>query len=601
MAGTTVQIEAGIPRVRRRERRNFALLLVILFYLAVWLFTGAHFMADTNVYTQAILRHQNGWGGVDYRLTTGNPFWDFGHVLWRPFGWLCFVLTRPGTPGIVNHNQRAEVLLALFGINFLASIGGVICFFLLARSVIGKEWPALLATVGLFSADAYLDYAHSGNAYVVGLACLIAGMYFSLPGRMPEGMPERVSEGAWVRALSAFSAAVMFALAVLFWFPYVFVLPAAMAAPLLLYGRERRRLRLAMLTLAACVVVGLAVYGSAIAIAGIRSSVDLRDWILSSGHGQIQPGGFRAAARLAFSVPRSFVNMDRDGMWLKRYLIHDPYAPVTIRNLFRLSLWKVVLFYATASVVCFELLRSQRGRILLFLLAATVLPIFIFALFIFEAGSIERYLPLYPLIFLALGYVLASQQASRASKALLAVALAAMFAVNVNAMRRGTLEQTKDKAVARIHDLVPLLGPNSLVLAVNEQDSLAQFRQNFPMDAINLNGDWRSYDVLEINTERLSTWREDLAKRVLGTWRRGGDVWLPMRFLSIRPDPDWNWVEGDDQRIRWTDLPNFFSGFETGPAVGGPDGFVLLRDSPQNRKRLAQPVSLRRAAKVKGP
>src|ERR1700722_4331208 len=207
MAEATVQIEAGIQGARRRERRSFALLVLILFHLAVWLFTRAHFMADTNVYTQAILRHQSGWKDVDYRLTTGNPFWDFGHVLWRPFGWLCFLITRPGTQWIVNHNQRAEVLVTLFGINFLASLAGVVLFFLLARSVIGSEWPAALATAGLFSADAYLDYAHSGNAYVVGLACLIAGMYFSWPERVAERLPERVRDGSWVRDLSSCSAA----------------------------------------------------------------------------------------------------------------------------------------------------------------------------------------------------------------------------------------------------------------------------------------------------------------------------------------------------------------------------------------------------------
>jgi hypothetical protein len=279
--------------------------------------------------------------------------------------------------------------------------------------------------------------------------------------------------------------------------------------------------------------------------------------------------------------------MDRDGMWLKRYLVHDPYAPVTTMSLFGLSLWKLALFYASAVVVCLELSRSKTGRILLLLLASTVLPILVFAIFIFEAGSIERYLPLYPFVFLAFGYVLASKQSKRASKALLLFALAAMIAVNVNAMRRGTLEARRAEAVARIHDLLPLLGPKSLVLAVNEQDSLAEFRQNFPLDPINLDFDWRTYDVLEINTERLSTWREDLAKRVLATWQRGGAVWLPMRFFRAQPRPEWNWVEGDDKRISWSDLPLFFSQFEIGSAVGGEDGFLLLQDNSKNRKILS--------------
>jgi hypothetical protein len=581
MTEAVVKLDSSSREIGREKHFAAALPILLLVYLAAWAFTGAHFMADTNVYTQAILRHQSGRGGVNYRLTTANPFWDFGHILWRPLGWLGFVLTQPGTQLLAHQNQRAEVLWTLLGINFLAALGCVLLFFLLARKVIGDDWSAVLATMGIFCADAFLNYAHTGNAYVVGLACLVAGIYFSCSEKVPEASLGR-----------ALIAALMFALAVLFWLPYVFVLPAAMAAPLLLYGYDKPHMRLTTQTLVACAAIGLAVYGSAVAVVGIRSLSDLRDWILAAGHGHMQPGGFRAAARLAFAVPRSFVNMDRDGMWLKRYLVHDPYAPVTTRSLFGLSLWKLALFYASAVVVCVELSRSKTGRILLVLLATTVLPIFVFAIFIFESGSIERYLPLYPFVFLAFGYVLASEQSKRASKALLLFALAAMIAVNVNAMRRGTLEARKAEAVARIHDLLPLLGPNSLVLAVNEQDSLAEFRQNFPLDPVNLDSDWRSYDVLEINTERLSTWREDLAKRVLATWQRGGAVWVPMRFFRAQPRPDWNWVEGDDKRISWTDLPTFFSRFETGVAVGGEDGFRLLQDSPHNRAIL-DPLSQR--------
>lgn len=586
MGEVVVRIEDRSRESRQLKQGGAALLILTLVYLTAWALTGAHFMADTNVYAQAILRHQHGGGDVDYHSVTGNPFWDFGHILWRPFGWICFVLARPVTQLIAHQNQRAEVLLTLIGINFLASLGSVLLFFKLSRKVVGNEWSAMVATIGFFSADAFLDYAHSGNAYVVGLSCLLAGMYLACS--------ESFSQTTLYRSLSA---AFFFALAVLFWLPYVFVLPAAMAAPLVLYGNEKKRRRAAWQTVISCAAFGLGVYSVVIAVVGIHSLVDLKAWILASGHGHIQPGGLRAAARLAFSVPRSFVNMDRDGMWLKRYLVSDPYAPVTTTQLFGLSLWKLVLFYAAAGVVGFELLRSKPGKSLLFLLASTVLPIFVFAVFIFEAGSIERYLPLYPFVFLALGYVVYSKQTMRASKALLVVALAAMMVVNVSAMRRGTLAARKAEAVGRIQDLIPLLGPDSLVLAVNEQDSLAELRQNFPMDPINLSSEWRTYDVLEINTERLSTWREDLAKRILRTWQRDGTVWLPVRFLRAQPKPAWNWVEGDDKRVHWTDLPAFFSKLETGTAVGGEDGFLLLQNGTRNKEileRLTDPdISMR--------
>jgi 4-amino-4-deoxy-L-arabinose transferase-like glycosyltransferase len=575
-----VQVEPEIRKRQRPRAGNLAAGAFVVCYVAVWAMTGAHFMADTNVYAQAILRHQAGAVEADYRLLTSNPFWDFGHLLWRPSGWLGFWLMKPFTLWIAHGNERAEVLLTLFGINFLASAACVLLFFLLAKRIVANQWSALIAGVGLFSADAFLDYAHSGNAYVVGLAFLVAGMYFS--------WSENVSRLAVSRAAAA---GVMFALAVLFWFPYAFVLPAAVAGPLVIFGNEKPRRRLAAYTLAVCAGVGLVVYASVIVAIGIRNFTDLKEWILAAGHGQIQPGGFRSAARLAFSLPRSFISMGRDGMLLKRYLVHDPYAPVSFARLLGLSLWKPGLFYAAAGAVCLELLRSRRSRAMLFVLFGAV-PILFFAVFIFEAGSIERYLPLYPFVFLAVGYILADKQASRASKAVVAASLIALIAVNGNAMRRGTLEEQKAEAIARIHELLPLLRSDSLVLAVNEQDSLAQFRQNFPMDPINLDTQWRTYDVLEINTERLATWRLDLAKRVHANWERGGSVWLPARFLSATPKPDWNWVEGDDSRIRWTDIPSFFSRFDVGLVIGGEDGFALWQDTPRNRDLLASLIQI---------
>ncbi len=563
-----MKLQPGPERSRWTNRFDVALLLTLVLYLFAWSFTGAHFMADTNIYRQAILRHEYGRAAVNYRLSTSNPFWDFGHLLWRPFGWLCFETSKPITRAVTHNNVQAEVVSTLIGINAVAGLVSVALFFLLARRVIGKDQPAALATIGFFSADAFLNYTHSGNAYVVGLAFLVAGIYCSFS----EDGYETVCAGYTL------AAGLMFALSVLYWFPYVFVMPAALAAPLVLRGNDAQRRRRLWQMLAVSATLGLVAYGVGIAAAGIRNLTDLQAWVLAASHGQIQPGGVRSLARFAFALPRSFINMDQDGMWLKRFLLHDPYASVTAVDLLRLSLWKLALFYTVAAFVCLELWRTRQKQLVLLL--AAVLPICFFAIFIFESGSIERYLPLYPFMFLAFGYALATSK--RFSRVLFISALAVIVVVNLHAMSKATLDSKKALVESRIHDLLPLLKPNDLVLAVNEQDNLAEFRQDFPLDPINANRDWQTYDVLEINTARLATWREDFAKRVLACWQRGGAVWLPKRFVYPRPNPEWNWVEGDDKRVKWTDLPAFFSQLELGASVGGADGFVFLVASPKN-------------------
>jgi hypothetical protein len=577
---TAVQVEFERRPGRRKKSVGNALVVLLVFYFSAWLYTSAHFMADTNVYSQAILQHQHGGAIVDYRLTTSNPFWDFGHLLWRPLGWAGFVVSRPVDGVFGLHSERAGVLSTLISINFLAGLSCVVLFFLLTARMFEGTWPALLASIAFCTADAFLNYAHSGSAYVVGLACLVGGMYLSSFRQSENLLPGQ-----------AVLAGVMYALAVLFWLPYIFVLPAAILLPFLMEGVDRGRLHFAGRMLLACALVGMIAYFSAMAAVGIRNVADFRDWALASGHGQIQPGGLRAIARLGFSLPRSFINMDRDGMWLKRYLLHDPYAPVRLSDLFRLSWWKLALFYASLGAICLELLRFRKGRLVLSGLVVALVPIVVFAIFIFEAGSIERYLPLFPFLFLPFGYVLSSDKASGLMKGLLISFLICMATVNIAAMSRKTLARQRALATARIHDL-PLLKPSSLLIAINEQDNLAEFRQNFPLDPVNLDAQWQTYDLLEINTARLATWQEDFAKRALGTWRRGGSVWLPTRLLQARPNPDWGWVEGDDRRVRWNGVISFFARFKTGPAIG-EDGFVELQDNLTNREILAAVSQLR--------
>ena len=182
MVETGAQENSGVREFRPK------LIILMIAYLGIWVSTLAHFMGDTNVYAQAILRHAYGFSD-DYHLTTSNPFVDFGHLLWRPLGWLFFVIARPATRLLTHQNQRAEVILTLIGITFLASAVGVVVFFLLARRLVGDDWSALWASVGFFSADAFLNYAHTGNAYILGATCLVVGIYLTVPREAADGVP----------------------------------------------------------------------------------------------------------------------------------------------------------------------------------------------------------------------------------------------------------------------------------------------------------------------------------------------------------------------------------------------------------------------------
>jgi hypothetical protein len=135
------------------------------------------------------------------------------------------------------------------------------------------------------------------------------------------------------------------------------------------------------------------------------------------------------------------------------------------------------------------------------------------------------------------------------------------------------------------------LKPNSWAFAANWQDNLINFSRSFPLHPLNRNSNLRIGALISPGEPEVARWRQEFSTRVQSTWAKGGDVWISRRIWSDKPRPEWNWVEGDDKRVSWTDLHNFASHLELGQSVGGDDGFVLLTPSDQNKKVLAEAVN----------
>ena len=94
------------------------------------------------------------------------------------------------------------------------------------------------------------------------------------------------------------------------------------------------------------------------------------------------------------------------------------------------------------------------------------------------------------------------------------------------------------------------------------------------------------YDVVQIGNERIRRWRQEFAARTSQVLDAGESAWISKRLIAEKPDPSWNWTEGDDLRISWKDLRPFFIEFDYYEDVGGADGFLRLQNSPRNRQIL---------------
>ena len=540
--------------------------LVLLAYTFASIFTSAYFMGDTADYAQSIVAFSQ---GRNYQ------FWEFGHVLWRPLGFLVFSLFSRVTQLFVGTDPYVNATVILLTLSWFAGLITVLSLHGLLTRVCAKRTVVTTTTIAFIFLLAFLNYFHTGSSYVPGLSLVVLAMYILVAHRDKE---KRIP---WAAILSGSGLAG----AVCFWFPYVLVVPAAAISHLFFLGFNRRRVVLVVHTAIVFAVLTGLTYTIVMLHIGIHSASDFKAWMALTS----RPGGVTSnsgLAKVVFGFARSFISMGNDGMIFKRYLLHDPFNPVSALGLLKLSIWKLLAFYLFILFILLNLLTSAIGRRVIVLLALAALPVIAFAVR-WQGGDPERYLPLYPFLIVSLALSLESVRARAIPKYAVLLFLGAAVITNITATATPSLDKQHEVSATRIRVLLPLLGEESRVVTANWQDDLINFNRSFPLDPINRNNNLHLVSVITPGEAQTVRWREDFSLGAQSTWGKGGDIWLSKRLFASRPLSDWNWVEGDDPRVSWTDLHEFFSRLEVGQSVGGDDGFVLILPSSHNKEILA--------------
>jgi len=559
--------------LKSRIRELLAPLLVVLFYIGAVAFTNAHFMADTGGYVVSILAYAGVGEYVAENPVVGdfrseNAFWEFGHLFWRPLGLLLFMVFSPVSSLAVCSEPSYNVLFLLMSMNFVAGLLSTLLLYALINRLTDQRWLAVLVAVCFVFSHAFMNFSQTGSSYIAGLAFLMTAFYLLLKDK---GKLSR---------LTAIFAGLACAGALTLWVPYAAVIPGTIAAPLVLFELNRREKKSVIYAAIAFLLASAIAYFIVMAAVGVHSPSDLRDWISASSHG-VRTSGL---ARMLFGLPRSFIHMGNDGVLFKRFLLNDPFNPVTATDLVRLSLWKFALFYLALGSLLSGLFISSARRVLLLLLLIAG-PLIFFAIS-FDGGAVERYLPIYPIIFLLLTWGLGDARVRRVFKVVPVLFFGFAMLINSSVMARIVLDKQNETTAARVQAVVPQLKPNSWLVTTHLQDDLVQFQASFPFEPVNRHNVYQVYPLIVLNSDQVYIWREAFALKMLEAWAKGGDAWLSTRLFSAKPEAFWNWAEGDDLRVPWSDIHKFFAQFETGTHAGGADGFVLLEKSKANQRLL---------------
>jgi hypothetical protein len=283
-----------------------------------------------------------------------------------------------------------------------------------------------------------------------------------------------------------------------------------------------------------------------------------------------------------FGFPRSFLSMGDEGILFKRFFFHDPYAGITLMDIVRVSLAKVAAFYLGLLILVVGLWKSATGRrVLVPLLAALLLNAGVAVAI--ESGSRERYLAIYPFLFLGLAIVL--RTGGRLLGGATALLCCGMIVGNGLSFSAPAVSAAAKIQRDRMRPLSTLKS-GDIVYTVSNQDGLIGARFDFPFDP-ELNR-MPEVDTIFPVGGQVDRWRSVFAASVLSTWNSGFDVWVTTRVLADRPKLDWNWVEGDDSRISWRGIHEFFHDVEWSGSLGLGDTFQRVEKSERNRALFAR-------------
>jgi hypothetical protein len=458
----------------------------------------------------------------------------------------------------------------LIHFNFVASAVCAAAMWILMRLVKGVSVTAAVLCCSAFLAtNGFIVLSRTGTAYMPGLGCLLVACCCALQASKRNSLQLAVC------------ASVFTAVSVIFWVPYVLSAATVACACLLAWekGNPGRRLtKSAALILPVAGLVTVIAFAIAAYVRHIGTSAEFWDWVRSAAQG---PRGNRQWLRVFFGLPRSFLIVGDDGVLWKQFLFRDPYAGVRWWDVLRASAWKIALFYAVMGVTALELIRKAPQRWVLLWASIAVLPALALAV-AFESGSVERYLALYPAVFVAFACVL-SHCSARPARALVAFFCGVLIISNLWASFRPLVDRQRANSLARLGAV--RTGNNAdvgglTVYTLNLRDEIAALYD--PNDR-SLDSIPRVEPLIPTLTTQIANWRGLFAQTLLETWSRGGVVWVSKRAWADRPRREWSWVEGDDWRVHWKDLGAVLSRFKIDLGVGGLDGFNRIVDIPENR------------------
>lgn len=510
-------------------------------------------------------------GDIISARTFRSQWTDIGHLLWRPWGYVGLRLLGKSEAIIFGDTPIQAVARFLIWTNAIFSVGTLVLMWQLFR----RFAPLLLAalmTVAFFGANCFLNYSMIGSAYLPALFFEVLALWLLIPqyGQRMSGL-----ERAAIAGLA-------FALSTALWLPYICAGLGVIAVIFFwpvgqMEKRDSPAFRAAAF-IAVFSVTCLLLFGGGALASGVTNAAEFRNWVVQSENGWSQN---RNLLRAITGLPRALYELGADTSVMKRYVFHDSNNSLPIVDLLGGLALKLAIFYGGCFAIAVILIREQTARWMALVLVAAAAPLFFFAIVLFEPSSLSRYLPLLPFFYLAAIVALRSWRQNRAATLAIAALLISAPLFNVRALTRqidARLEAVRNRRASLLKNL-----KSPATVYVVAGDDFYWLPLTRPLDRTIAPDIYGLQFAVETGSVHTSGWRAQFARQILNDWNHGREVWISERLFRDKPAASWGWIEGDDPRVHWSDLPPFFRQFDTDLRSGADsEGFLRLSQDAKN-------------------
>jgi hypothetical protein len=542
------------------QRFSPSLLLAIgaVLYILIIVFTAPVNVGDTPSYVDSIYRTLN-----HNPIGPFHPLAEFGHLLWRPLGYVLNPLFQSLAPSSLAPTAQVKTALGLVWLSIFAGlVSTLLVVRILDRWANSPWWLTLIGTAAFCSGAGFQLYSQAGTSYITTLMFALLAVVVLLEWPPASAIPVEVP------------ACLVLLAGVLFWFPFILMAPAVALFP----SWRQGRLRWSAIASAAGVFTLLLVmvYVTAAWMAGVTSLAQFKLWYADAQHAM---GQNRQALRAVSGMSRLLYQLADDGVLMKRFLFHDPYAPVGVSQLVPIAL-RLAGFYGLCALALGATWFQKERRYLVPAFLTAALPMIFFAIFLFEPSSPERFFPVLPFLLLLWGAAAGSPQRW------VRYALAGLLLVIPFSNLPQVMASEAHPAAARMAGFRQVAQPGDYLVTVTFRDPMVNLIEQHPFHPLNQPQVPKTYQLIEIASAGAKDWRRSFARLALATWPKQ-QIWVDRAVQSPTPAAYLSWVESDNPAIQWKQVPEFFAPLQLDAPSGDRNaGFLLLSPSIANQNLL---------------